>query len=93
VRLLDRVASAVALQTLMPATPLRLRAWAGRGGNTWVSSPGCLQFSVVLRHRNSATLVFIQYVMALAVVHAVRSIGPDYEVRAAGECGITASCN
>lgn len=50
-----------------------------------MSSPGCLQFSVVLRHRNSATLVFIQYVMALAVVHAVRSFAPGYEVRAAGE--------
>ena len=49
----------------------------------WVSSPGCLQFSVALRHRSGTTVVFLQYLMALAVVHAVRTLRPGYNVRPA----------
>jgi biotin---protein ligase len=48
----------------------------GRGGNSWVSPTGCLQFSLRLRLSLSSfppsRLVFIQYVFALAVVEACR---------------------
>ncbi|KAJ1915134.1 biotin holocarboxylase synthetase [Mycoemilia scoparia] len=52
----------------------------GRGGNVWVSPAGCLQFTTLIRHPISPThsVVFIQYLMGLAVVEAVRS-RPGYE--------------
>ncbi|CAG8642704.1 6767_t:CDS:2, partial [Acaulospora colombiana] len=53
----------------------------GRGGNTWISPPGCLQFSFVMRHsvnNQSASVVFIQYLLSLSVVEAVRT-KPGYE--------------
>ncbi|KAG0241420.1 biotin holocarboxylase synthetase [Actinomortierella wolfii] len=56
-------------------------AGRGRGRNSWISPPGCLQFSMVLRHPVSArhaSAVFVQYLVALAVVEAVRS-RPGYE--------------
>ncbi|CAB4422288.1 unnamed protein product [Rhizophagus irregularis] len=47
----------------------------GRGGNSWISPPGCLQFSIILRHpsNSSSPVVFIQYLLSLAVVEAVRT--------------------
>jgi len=48
----------------------------GRGKNSWISPPGCLQFSVILRHPSnlsSAPVIFIQYLLSLAVVEAVRT--------------------
>jgi biotin---protein ligase len=50
-------------------------AGRGRGGNTWVSPAGCLQFSLVLRlpQALASRVVFVQYLFALAVVEAVRS--------------------
>ncbi|KAF9990352.1 biotin holocarboxylase synthetase [Mortierella antarctica] len=53
----------------------------GRGRNSWISPPGCLQFSMVLRHPVQAThasAVFVQYLVALAVVESVCSL-PGYE--------------
>ncbi|KAF9922126.1 biotin holocarboxylase synthetase [Linnemannia zychae] len=53
----------------------------GRGRNSWISPPGCLQFSMVLRHpvqAQNASAVFVQYLMALAVVEGVCSL-PGYE--------------
>ncbi|KAF9105887.1 biotin holocarboxylase synthetase [Mortierella sp. GBA35] len=53
----------------------------GRGRNSWISPPGCLQFSMVLRHpvkAHHASAVFVQYLMALAVVESVCSL-PGYE--------------
>ena len=57
-------------------------AGRGRGSNLWLSPPGCLQFSLLLRVQLSCTptapafptakLVFIQYLFALAVVEACR---------------------
>ncbi|KAI9056285.1 class II aaRS and biotin synthetase [Trametes sanguinea] len=48
----------------------------GRGGNTWLSPPGCLQFSILLRVPLSALpaqkIVFVQYLFALAVAEACR---------------------
>ena len=38
-----------------------------------MSSEGCLQFSLLLRHGEARTLIFLQYVFAMAVVEAVRS--------------------
>lgn len=49
----------------------------GRGSNTWLSPPGCLQFSLLLRIQLSSfpasKLVFVQYLFGLAVVEACRS--------------------
>ncbi|KAF9899613.1 biotin holocarboxylase synthetase [Linnemannia zychae] len=53
----------------------------GRGRNSWISPPGCLQFSMVLRHpvqAHHASAVFVQYLVALAVVESVCSL-PGYE--------------
>ncbi|KAI0634051.1 class II aaRS and biotin synthetase [Trametes polyzona] len=54
-------------------------AGRGRGGNIWLSPPGCLQFSILLRAPFSALppqkVVFAQYLVALAVVEACRDEG------------------
>ena len=51
----------------------------GRGTNVWVSPPGSLMFSTVLRHSlalsEKAPVVFVQYLAALAVVAGVQSYG------------------
>ncbi|ORY92445.1 biotin-protein ligase [Leucosporidium creatinivorum] len=49
-------------------------AGRGRGGNSWVSPAGCLQFSLVLRlgSQNAPKIVFLQYLFGLAVVEAIR---------------------
>jgi biotin--protein ligase len=51
---------------------------SGRGGNVWISPQGCLMFSLQIEHKNYATLVHIQYLMALAVVDSIRS-RPQYK--------------
>ncbi|KAG0168483.1 biotin holocarboxylase synthetase [Apophysomyces sp. BC1034] len=51
-------------------------AGRGRGRNSWVSQAGALQFSLVVRHSLSlshAPVVFIQYLIALAVVESIRT--------------------
>ncbi|CAG8711816.1 5702_t:CDS:1, partial [Scutellospora calospora] len=49
----------------------------GRGRNSWISPPGCLQFSIMMRHslktNPAGSVVFIQYLLSLAVVEAVRT--------------------
>lgn len=54
-------------------------AGRGRGGNLWVSPLGCLQFSlrleVSLAALPASRLVFVQYLVALAVVEAARDEG------------------
>jgi biotin--protein ligase len=49
----------------------------GRGSNVWLSSSGCLQFSLLLRVSLSnfpaSKLVFIQYLFSLAVAEACRA--------------------
>jgi hypothetical protein len=49
----------------------------GRGSNIWLSPPGCLQFSLLLDLPCSLAgkLVFIQYLMALAVCEAIDDDG------------------
>ncbi|KAG8830491.1 biotin holocarboxylase synthetase [Serendipita sp. 399] len=49
----------------------------GRGNNVWVSPRGCLQWSLLLRPPSqfrSNKLVFIQYLVGLAVVEACRDV-------------------
>ncbi|KAK4048390.1 biotin holocarboxylase synthetase [Microbotryomycetes sp. JL221] len=52
-------------------------AGRGRGGNSWISPAGCLQFSMVLRLgvRHASKIVFLQYLFGLAVIEAVRMRG------------------
>jgi len=58
------------------ATATTQIAGRGRGSNVWVSPPGSLIFSTVLRHSlalsTSAPVVFVQYLAALAVVQGIR---------------------
>lgn len=58
----------------------------GRGKNAWLSPPGCalctLLVSIPLRSPLGQRIPFVQHLMSLAVVEAVRSI-PGYQVRAA----------
>ena len=58
----------------------------GRGANVWLSPPGCLQFSLLLRAPLSSLpgtkLVFVQYLAAIAIAEACRSedvLGPAGE--------------
>ncbi|OBZ85673.1 Biotin--protein ligase [Choanephora cucurbitarum] len=56
-------------------------AGRGRGRNSWVSQAGALQFSFVVRHPlqlSNAPVVFIQYLIALAIVESIRT-RPGYE--------------
>ncbi|CAO3698264.1 unnamed protein product [Rhizopus stolonifer] len=55
-------------------------AGRGRGKNTWVSQAGALQFSFIVRHslETKTPVVFIQYLIALAIVESIRT-RPGYE--------------
>ncbi|KAJ3057141.1 biotin holocarboxylase synthetase [Rhizophlyctis rosea] len=48
-------------------------AGRGRGRNTWISQSGCLMFTLALHHTDSKSVVFLQYLIGLAVVEALRS--------------------
>lgn len=60
----------------LTATATTQLAGRGRGNNVWVSPPGSLMFSTVIRHplalSNSAPVVFIQYLAALAIVSGIQ---------------------
>lgn len=53
----------------------------GRGNNVWVSPEGVLAHSGVLRIpvEQAQNMVFVQYVVSLAIVESIRSYGPGYE--------------
>lgn len=74
--LLDR------LPTGFTATATTQLAGRGRGNNVWVSPPGSLMYSTVLRHplslSSTAPVVFIQYLAALAIVAGIRSYDKGY---------------
>ncbi|KAF2396173.1 class II aaRS and biotin synthetase [Trichodelitschia bisporula] len=57
-------------------------AGRGRGSNVWISPPGALMFSTVLRHpmglNQSAPVVFVQYLAALAIIHGIQGYAPAY---------------
>ncbi|EXJ90358.1 biotin apo-protein ligase [Capronia coronata CBS 617.96] len=52
-------------------------AGRGRGSNVWVSPAGSLMFSTVIRHpmaqMQSAPVVFVQYLAAMAIVQGIKS--------------------
>lgn len=58
-------------------------AGRGRGSNVWVAPPGALMFSTVLHHSfqltQSAPVIFIQYLAALAIVRGVKNYAPGYD--------------
>ncbi|KAJ5642022.1 hypothetical protein N7490_006022 [Penicillium lividum] len=58
-------------------------AGRGRGSNVWISPPGSLIFSTVVRHpmekMQSAPVIFIQYLSAMAVVRGIKSYAKGYE--------------
>jgi biotin--protein ligase len=58
-------------------------AGRGRGGNVWISPPGGLMFSTVLHHSfslsESAPVVFVQYLAALAIVRGIKFYAPGYD--------------
>lgn len=51
----------------------------GRGSNTWVSPDGCLMFSLKLQLANPKLLAFIQYLVCLVLVKAIKTMGPCTE--------------
>ena len=65
------------------ATATTQVAGRGRGSNVWVSPPGSMPFSFVLRHSltlsASAPVVFVQYLAALAVVKGIQGYDKGYE--------------
>ncbi|KAK3686846.1 biotin holocarboxylase synthetase [Vermiconidia calcicola] len=65
------------------ATATTQVAGRGRGSNVWVSPPGSLMFSTVLRHglalSNTAPVVFIQYIAALAIIAGIHGYAKGYE--------------
>ncbi|KND86949.1 Biotin--protein ligase, partial [Tolypocladium ophioglossoides CBS 100239] len=58
-------------------------AGRGRGTNVWVAPPGALVFSTIINHPAhlavSRPVVFIQYIAAVAIVEAIRSLDVGYE--------------
>lgn len=73
------------LLSLLPdgftATATTQLAGRGRGNNVWVSPPGSLMYSTVIRHpialSQTAPVVFIQYLAALAIVAGVQKYERD----------------
>lgn len=58
-------------------------AGRGRGNNVWVAPRGGLMFSTVLHHSfslsQSAPVIFIQYLAALAIIQGIKGYAPGYE--------------
>lgn len=51
----------------------------GRGTKNWISPPvGCLQFSFILLHNDAASVVWVQYLLAVAICQALKTL-PGYE--------------
>lgn len=57
-------------------------AGRGRGNNVWVTPMGALVWSTVVRHpsqlESQAPVVFMQYLVALAIVEAIKNYGTGY---------------
>jgi biotin--protein ligase len=62
-------------------------AGRGRGGNTWLSPPGCLQFTLLatLPLAQASRVVFVQYLAGLAICEA---LDPDFDERGKGGVGM-----
>jgi biotin--protein ligase len=71
------------LPTGFTATARTQVAGRGRGSNVWIAPPGALMFSTIVHHSftltQSAPIIFLQYIAALAVVEGIKSYAPDYE--------------
>ncbi|KAH7323648.1 biotin-protein ligase [Rhexocercosporidium sp. MPI-PUGE-AT-0058] len=74
------------LSTLPPGftiTATTQVAGRGRGSNVWVSPPGCLIFSYTMKHSmelsNTAPVVFIQYLAAIAIAEGIQSYDRGYQ--------------
>lgn len=71
------------LPTGFTATARTQVAGRGRGSNVWIAPPGALMFSTVIHHSfaltQSAPVVFVQYIAALAVVQGIKAYAPGYE--------------
>ncbi|EKD12194.1 uncharacterized protein L3040_003395 [Drepanopeziza brunnea f. sp. 'multigermtubi'] len=74
------------LSTLPPGFTLTATtqvAGRGRGSNVWVSPAGCLIFSTSMKHAmelsNTAPVVFIQYLAAIAIVEGIQSYDRGYD--------------
>lgn len=65
------------------ATATTQLAGRGRGSNVWVSPPGSLMFSTVLRvsfaQAETAPVVFVQYLVGLAIVDGIKTYEPAYQ--------------
>lgn len=82
-------------QTLLDRNPILLRMLPsgftivatsqlngrGRAGNAWISPRGSLAFSFVLRLPSNLTprLVFVQYLVSLAIVEGIHTYAPGWE--------------
>lgn len=53
----------------------------GRSGNTWESPAGCLMFSFKFTVTQASRLPFLQYLVSLDLVRAIRSVAPSLDVR------------
>lgn len=71
------------LPTGLTMTATTQLAGRGRGSNVWVSPQGSLMFSIVMRHSlaisNTAPVVFVQYLAALAIVAGVKQYDKGYD--------------
>jgi biotin--protein ligase len=71
------------LPTGFTATAATQVAGRGRGSNVWVSPAGCLIWSVCMKHpmelSNTAPVVFIQYLAAIAIVEGIQSYDKGYK--------------
>ncbi|KAL1955482.1 hypothetical protein VTO42DRAFT_8508 [Malbranchea cinnamomea] len=71
------------LPTGFTATATTQVAGRGRGSNVWVSPAGQLMFSVCIRHPmekvNTAPVVFIQYLAAMAIVQGIKTYAKGYD--------------
>jgi biotin--protein ligase len=65
------------------ATATAQIAGRGRGSNVWVSPAGSLIFSTVVRHPidkiQSAPVIFLQYLSAMAVVRGIKNYASGYD--------------
>ncbi|KAF1978328.1 class II aaRS and biotin synthetase [Bimuria novae-zelandiae CBS 107.79] len=71
------------LPTGFTATARTQVAGRGRGSNVWIAPPGALMFSTIIHHSfsltQSAPIIFVQYIAALAVVEGIKNYAPGYE--------------
>ncbi|KAG4082880.1 class II aaRS and biotin synthetase [Neocallimastix lanati (nom. inval.)] len=45
----------------------------GRNKNSWISSPGALQFTVTLHHKDISTISSIQFLIGICIANAIKS--------------------